>query len=111
MTAPKLLYSDTLVEITENSICFKDYYFPVGPKRVPFTDITDILVVKPTWLNGRYRLQGTGNFQTWFPLDWHRPSRPEIFFASLRGTSRRIGFTVEAAAPVQTILRDMGLLR
>jgi hypothetical protein len=108
--ATTLLYSDTLVEITDDAICFKDYYFPVGSKSVRFSDIERIMAVKPNWHNGQYRIQGTGDLQTWFPRDWHRPSRSELFFVYLRGSSRRIGFTVEAADQVETILRDKHLL-
>ncbi|MGI4789638.1 MAG: hypothetical protein ACRYFS_12395 [Janthinobacterium lividum] len=110
MTPENLLYSDSLVEITEDSICFKDYYFPVGSKEVRFSEIDTITEKKPTWWNGKYRVQGTGDLQTWFPKDWHRPSRSKLFFAHLRGSSRCIGFTVENAGLVEQILRGKSLL-
>jgi len=51
-----ILYSDSLVEITEDSILFRDYYYPRGSKRVNFSDIENMLVKKPTLMNGRWRL-------------------------------------------------------
>ena len=105
MAAPNLLYTDSLVEITDDAIFFKHYYFPAGSKRVPFSDIEAVTAAAPNWTNGKYRIQGTGDLQTWFPKDWHRPRRTEIFFAKMRGSKRRIGFTVEAPAPVEAILR------
>lgn len=106
-----MLYSDSLVEIDNASICFKGYYFPWGgAKRVRFADIGKITTEKPDLSNGQWRLWGSGDLRTWFPKDWQRPARPAIFFAHLRGSSRRIGFTVEDIPQVEQILRDKGLL-
>ena len=105
MATPTLLYTDSLVEITNEAICFKDYYFPFGSKRVPFSDIETVTAATPNWTNGKYRIQGTSDLRTWFPKDWHQPSRSGIFFATLRGSRRCIGFTVETPAPVEAILR------
>lgn len=110
MTTADVLYSDSLVEITQDAIRFKGYYFPFGSKRVRFADIEQVTAEKPSLLNGRYRIQGSGDLRTWFPRDWGRAGRPEIFFARLRGSSRRIGFTVEDAGQVEQILRDKHLL-
>lgn len=110
MATADVLYSDSLVEITQDAICFKAYYFPVGSKRVWFADIDHVTAEKPTLLNGRFRIQGSNDLRTWFPRDWHRPARPEIFFARLRGSSRGIGFTVEDAGRVEGILRNKHLL-
>ena len=110
MAATNLLYADSLVEVTEDAILFKDYYFPTGSKRVPFSDIEAVTAAAPSWWNGKYRIQGTSDLRTWFPKDWHRPSRSEIFFAKMRGSRRRIGFTVETPAPVEAILRAKALL-
>lgn len=106
-----ILYSDSLVGITDEAIVFKAYYFPFGSKRVPLADIAGIDAERPTLWNGRYRIHGTGDLVTWFARDWHRPSRPVIFFVRLRGSSRRIGFTVENADRVERLLRDKCLLR
>jgi hypothetical protein len=62
-------------------------------------------------VGGSWRIWGTGDFQTWFPLDGKRPRRDRIFVASLRDTSQRIGFTVEDSQKVAGILEERGLLR
>lgn len=110
MATADVLYSDSLVEITQDAICFKNYYFPFGSKRVSFSGIDHITTEKPSLLNGQYRLHGTGDFVTWFPRDWKRPQRAVIFFAQMRGSSRRIGFTVEDAAQVERLLQNNNLL-
>jgi hypothetical protein len=106
----ELLYSDRLVEVTADSILFRCYSFPFGAKRVRFEEVAAVVPLRPTLWNGRWRLQGTGDFRTWFPLDWKRPRRDRIFLLHLKGRRRRIGFTVEDSAAVERILREKGLL-
>lgn len=110
MATANILYSDSLVEMTHEAICFKSYYFPFGSKRVRFSDIARVTVEKPGLLNGQYKLQGTSDLRTWFPRDWKRPLRPLIFFARLHRSSHCIGFTVEDAGQVERILQDKRLL-
>jgi hypothetical protein len=104
-------YKDSLVEITEQEIVFHHYYFLFGnDKHVPLSQIESVQVRPPSFFGGSWRLWGSGDFRTWFPLDSHRPSRDRIFIASLRGRFRRIGFTVEDSQEVTGILRERGLL-
>ena len=104
------IYSDKLVEITDDSITFKNYYFPFGSKRVQFARIDRVELREPSLLSGKWRLWGTSHAPRWFPLDWKRPSKGKIFFVQLRDSTRRIGFTVEDSSQVQAILRHKGLL-
>jgi len=105
------LYKDSLVEVTDQEIVFHRYYFPLGnDKHVPLSRIESVQVSQPSALGGSWRIWGTGNFRTWFPLDGGRPGRDRIFVASLRNSSRRIGFTVEDSQKVAGILKEQGLL-
>jgi len=105
-------YKDSLVEVTDQEIVFHRYYFPFGnDKHVPWSEIESIQSRPPSLMAGSWRIWGTGNFLTWFPLDGKRPRRDRIFVASLRDTSRRIGFTVEDSQKVSAILEERGLLR
>ena len=103
-------YQDKLVELTAEKITFHHYYFPFCDRSVPFKQIEDIQVTPASILTGRWRLWGTGDFRTWFPLDMKRPKRDRIFIVSLRGSKLRIGFTVEDSAKVEAILKASGLL-
>jgi len=103
-------YQDKLVELTDDAITFHHYYFPFGDRSVPFKQIEHIEVTSVPPMTERWRLWGTGDFRTWFPLDMKRPKRDRIFIASLRGSHLRIGFTVEDSAQVEAILKDAGLL-
>jgi len=73
-------------------------------------DIDHIDVKKPTVVTGKWRIGGSGNFRTWFPLNWNRPSRDRIFHATLKTRGMNIGFTVEHPAEVMSILKKKMLI-
>jgi hypothetical protein len=103
------LYQDGLVQITDQEMVFRNYYFPCGgDKRVPWDQIEYVQVRKPSITFGSWRIWGGGP-RTWFPFDGARPGRDAIFVASLRGRFVRIGFTVEHTQEVIRILQDRGL--
>jgi hypothetical protein len=100
-----ILYSDKLIEINENSILIRKYYFPFGSKRVNIADIESITAYKPTLLSGKYRYWGSGDFRTWYPPD-NRSKRDKIFIMKLKKKWWRIGFTVEDSQTVLNLLKD-----
>lgn len=113
------LYKDSLVEVTDQEIVLHGYYFPFcNDRRVPLSQIAGVQVRHPSGISvnsGSLRIWGTGDFRTWFPMDWNRPGRDRIFVALLNNSSprfsyRRIGFTVEDSQKVEGILKDLGLL-
>lgn len=106
-----IIYNDTLITLFEDSILLKNFYFLFfGTKRVMFNDIERITVLEPTLMSGEWRLQGTRDFRTWFPLDVARPTRDKIFIISVRGKRMRIGFTVLDSSAVTRILSEKGLI-
>lgn len=106
-----IIYQDKLVEITNDSILLKNYYFPSQkPKEILFNSIEKVKVKLPTLATGKWRFQGTGDFHTWFPLDPERNKRDKIFFISLKGKWLQIGFTVEDSETVQSIFKSKGML-
>jgi hypothetical protein len=111
--AMSTIYKDKLIEVTDQEVVFHRYYFPFGgDKHVPLSQIESIQVRQPSVFGGSWRLWGSGDLRmrTWFPLDNKRPSRDRLFIASLRNSSRRIGFTAEDSQKVTSILRERGLL-
>jgi hypothetical protein len=105
-----ILYSDSLVEISTETILFRRYYFPLGAKRLKLSDIERVIVQKPRFFTGKYRLQGSAGLHTWFPMDLQRPRRSKIFLIILRNQRRRIGFTVENEGALEQILRERKLV-
>jgi len=107
-----MIYRDKLITISEDKIIFEHYYFPTGKNKiVRLTDIECITVEKPTIWNGKWRIHGTGNLHTWFPRDYKRPKRDNIFFAKLKNQWVDIGFTVEDAEQVKKIFKEKKLIR
>lgn len=106
----RILYSDSLLEITDYAILFRNYYFPFGSKRIMLSEIGSVSTRPPSLLNGKYRIHGTGDFRTWYPFDLKRPFRDKIFIITFRHKWLRIGFTVEDSAKVEKILQDKNLL-
>lgn len=110
--AENIIYKDKLIEISNDSILIKNYYFPlIGSKRVPFKNIQSIIVEKPSSSNGKFRIWGTRNFATWFPLDFWRPKRDKIFMINLIGKTVCVGFTVNNSETVLRILEQKGLIQ
>jgi hypothetical protein len=106
-----LLYKDKLVEINDESIILYNYYFPaLSSKIIFFDDIKNIIIKKPTLFSGKWRIQGTGNFRTWFPFDAQRPKRDKIFIVCYKNKWVQSGFTVENSAAVESILKKKLLI-
>jgi hypothetical protein len=82
-----------IIRITEDALYIDG--FLLGSKCVPFSWIKTIKILKPTTWNGKFRIVGTGDFQTWFSSDGSRPSRDVIFVVLMHGKWIRYGFTVE----------------
>ncbi len=105
-----VLYSDKLVEITDEGIRFHVYYFPLGSKSVAWKDIERV-ITQPAFVGtGSWRLWGTSSPRYWFPLDWSRPKRDRVFLLVQKSKRMRIGFTVVDSGRVSELLRARGLL-
>jgi hypothetical protein len=108
----KATYEDRLVQVFSDAILLKRYYLlSVGSKRIPFDRIRTITVEKPALFTGKWRLQGSGDLRTWFPLDAERPKRDKVFLIKLLDKRTRIGFTVEHSDEVLRILKEKGLIQ
>lgn len=107
----EIIYTDNLVEISNDSILFRHYYFPVGSKKINLNDIKKIEILNPTLTHGKWRIHGTGDFRTWFPLDTKRPKRDMIFIIFFHKRWWRTGFTVENSNKVRQIFMDKGLIK
>ena len=103
-----MLYSDALVEVDEEGIRLRGYYFPFGSKFVAFSRIARIVAESPTLRNGRWRIWGSGNLRTWFARDWKRPRREAIFIIHPKAGWWRMAFTVEDSGCLRRVLADRG---
>ncbi len=99
-----VLYSDSLVRLSDRDITFHLYYFPWGAKTVSLDRIKAVTVLDCTLTTGKWRLWGTGNFLIWFPCDWRRFRRDKVFFLRQKNKRVLIGFTVENSLAFKDIL-------
>jgi len=106
----EIVYSDSLICVTENLVRFQQYYFPFGSKSIEISQIDHIEILIPTLLSGKWRIHGSGDFRTWFPRDVKRPKRDLIFIIHLRNKWWRIGFTAEDSDFVIEIFKDKNIL-
>ncbi len=105
------LYEDKLIEIREDSLVLKNYYFPsMSPKHILFKDVERIEIKNASILSGRWRVQGTGDFRTWFPFDSSRFKRDKIFFIYYKNKWMRSAFSTEDPLKTEKILEAKGLL-
>jgi hypothetical protein len=107
---PDTLYKDKLVDITREALTFHNYYFWGWGKTVPVSAIDRIESLKPSPLNGQWRLWGTSGPGGWMPMDWRRPSRGRIFLLHYKNKKFQIGFTVENSALAENAFRQLGLI-
>jgi len=108
----KILYQDSLVVIEEDGITLKNYYFPsMSSKKILFTDVENIKVYEPSILRGKWRIQGTGDFRTWYPADSYRYKRDKIFVIIYKNKWMRSAFTVENSNNVREILAEKELIK
>lgn len=101
----EIIYQDNLIEIKNDSIILKNYYFPsMKSKTVFFNSIEKIAVIKPSFFTGKWRIHGTGDFRTWYPFDRLRPKRDKIFRIYFKNGWIRSAFTVEDSEKVEEVL-------
>ncbi len=107
----EVLYKDGLITITKNEIVFHHYQLLGGSRAVAIGEVDVVRALRPTFFNGKWRLGGSGDFQTWFPTDWARFRRDTIFLAKLKKSGGYdIGFTAKDSQRVRQVLRDLALL-
>ncbi|MFH1194751.1 MAG: hypothetical protein V1720_03500 [bacterium] len=107
----KIVYEDSLLELTDDKIVLKNYYFPsLKPKEISIHSIDKVEMKEPSIRTGKYRYHGTGDFQKWYPLDTARSKRDKIFFLFLKDKWIRIGFTAENSEPVEKYFKEKGFL-
>jgi uncharacterized membrane protein len=106
-------YKDSLIEIFNGFIIFKDYYFPAGSKSINLSNVEYVKELKPTVWNGKWRLHGSGDllFRVWFPADYNRPNRDKIFVMKIKNRWVKVGFTAENSKAVSDFFSSKGLLQ
>ena len=82
--ARQVLYDDGLVELDQEGITLRRYYFPsAASKRILYTDILGLRQRAIGAWTGKGRLWGSGDLRHWAPLDLHRPKKDTAIILDL----------------------------
>jgi hypothetical protein len=79
-------YDDGGVACTADALVIRRYYFPFGNKSIRYVKIDQAQRVPLTFMSGRWRIWGSGDFVHWFNLDSGRPDKNEAFIINVRGS-------------------------
>ncbi|MGO8948612.1 MAG: hypothetical protein ACLQUY_13315 [Ktedonobacterales bacterium] len=102
-----VLYDDGLVQLDSSGLTIRRYYFPFGTsKHIPYAQIKGV----HQWRMGgpgtfKGRLWGSGDFQTWAPLDLRRPWKEKALILDI-GTSVRPVITPNDPDRVLALLQE-----
>jgi hypothetical protein len=110
ITDKNVLYNDRHLEIYPDYLIINGFYIgPIGRMRIDYDSIKTIKTVLLGTFKGRFRIQGTGDFKTWFAHDINRPSKKESFIIFRKNKWWRIGFSVEDYDKVLKTFNEIGL--
>jgi hypothetical protein len=69
------LYEDKRIICDDHGITVRQYYFPLGKKRIAYDEIQWFDQLRIGALTGRYRIWGATDPRYWFHLDASRPKK------------------------------------
>ncbi|PIQ24049.1 hypothetical protein COW36_05890 [bacterium (Candidatus Blackallbacteria) CG17_big_fil_post_rev_8_21_14_2_50_48_46] len=104
-----ILYEDKTVVCDDQALTIKQYFFPVGSRRILYSSIKGIQDKEMNLINGAWRIWGMGLSPHWFHLDTERPQKKRQIVLDL-GELIKVVLTPEEHETVLGILeRKTGL--
>lgn len=100
-------YDDGKVTCTGQGLVIRHYYFPAGPKRIPYQAIREVRAV-PLGSMGKLRIHGSGDLVHWFSFDVNRPRKDTALVVHLDGRIRPV-FTPDDPDRVLAVLEAHGV--
>lgn len=100
-----VLYEDSRIRCDDDAISIRQYYFPVGDKRIAYRDIRSFDQRALSIFFGRYRLWGTGHPGYWFHYDPTRPTKSKAIVID-KGDRVKAVLTPDDADAVLHILEE-----
>jgi hypothetical protein len=99
-------YDDGSIVCGVDRLEIRSYYFPIGTKSVPYSQIKGLQRIEIKGLfSGKWRIWGTGNPRYWANLDLKRPTKKAGFVVDL---GRRVSPIVTPDDPdaFEAVLRE-----
>lgn len=78
-------YEDGTVHVDDRGVTIRHFYFPFVSKFVPYSQIESVDLGTMSWLSGRLRIWGTGDFSSWYSLDLLRPWKDTAVVLTVTG--------------------------
>lgn len=104
MEVAKPLYSDKYIDVFDDYLDLKGYYFlKFGTKRIQISDIERIQEVRLTYFNGLTRHEQVWLTPRW-PFDWKVKNRKEGILITRKGKFWGVGISAENPKEVALIL-------
>lgn len=100
-----VLYEDQFIVCDEDAITIKNYFFPMGSKRVVYEDIKSVTEESLTLLGGKFRLWGMGFIPRWYHLDLQRPTKSSEIVLDI-GEPIKLALTPEQHDLVMAVLKE-----
>jgi hypothetical protein len=69
------LYEDKRITCDDRGITVRNYFFPIGTKRIAYDEIQWFDQLRIGVLTGKYRFWGASDPRYWFHLDTTRPTK------------------------------------
>ena len=100
-------YDDGKVICTDQELVIRDYYFPAGSKRLPYSAIREVRRIDLGFF-GQWRIYGSSDFVHWLNFDIRRP-RKDSGLVIYAGTRTRPLITPDDTDRVATVLAGRGV--
>jgi hypothetical protein len=98
------LYDDGRIACDDLAVTIR-WYYPWGPKKIPYGKIRSVERRPLTKVRGKWRIWGSGDFVHWYNLDPTRPNKETAFEIDTGGRFRPT-ITPDDPDAVERILAD-----
>jgi hypothetical protein len=102
-----ILYEDPRIVCDSDGITVHWYYFPLGDKRLLYSDIRAVKEHEMGVFTGKWRIWG-GDVRHWFHLDGHRPDKEIAFILDVGGFVRPV-LTPDDPGKFRSVLEERGI--
>lgn len=100
-----ILYEDKYLVCDDDAITIKDYFFPIGSKRIAYKDIRSVSEMDLGLFSGRLRFWGMDLAPYWYHLDWSRAKKRRAIVLDL-GEFIKPALTPEQHDMVLAVLKE-----
>lgn len=102
-------YQDRSIVLDDDGITIHWYYFPMGSKRIHWSEVRKVSTETMGAMTGKYRFWGTSHPQYWLHLDARRPSKDRAIVLETDAWVRPVITPEDVDAALRVIQEKTGL--